>query len=161
MGTSLAVQWVRICLPMQRTRVLSLVWEDSTCQEATKPRHHNYWACAPQQEKPLRWEACAPQLESSPCLRQLEKSLSSNKDSAQPPKDALNNKTQRIYNENLKTDTQCNFQACLEQLGLCESAFSTCLFLFFPVKMNIQTKMCSKCKVHSGFLRLSTEKKRM
>ena len=41
-GTSLAVQWVRICLPMQRTRVLSLVWEDSTCQEATKPRHHNY-----------------------------------------------------------------------------------------------------------------------
>ena len=52
-----------------------------------------------------------------------------------------------------------NFQACLEQLGLCEPAFSTCLFLFFPVKMNIQTKMCSKCKVHSGFLRLSMEKK--
>ena len=72
MGTSLAVQWVRICLPMQRTRVLSLVWEDSTCQEATKPRHHNYWACAPQQEKPPPWEAYSHQLEESPHLLQLE-----------------------------------------------------------------------------------------
>ena len=30
-GTSLVVQWLRICLPMQGTRVQSLVWEDSTC----------------------------------------------------------------------------------------------------------------------------------
>ena len=30
-------------------------------------------APALQQEKPLQWEACAPQLESSPCLPQLEK----------------------------------------------------------------------------------------
>ena len=27
LGTSLVVQWLRICLPMQGTRVRSLVWE--------------------------------------------------------------------------------------------------------------------------------------
>ena len=30
-GASLLVQWWRICLPMQGTRVRSLVWEDPTC----------------------------------------------------------------------------------------------------------------------------------
>ena len=59
------VQWLRICLPMEGTRVQSLVREDPTCHRATKPVGHNYWspqattteartprACAPQQEKP-------------------------------------------------------------------------------------------------------------
>ena len=31
---------------MQGTRVRALVWEDPTCHGATKPVHHNYWACA-------------------------------------------------------------------------------------------------------------------
>ena len=63
---------------MQGTRVLSLVWEDptyhvqlspfATTTEARTPRAH-----APQQEKPRRWEARAPQLESSSHLPQLEK----------------------------------------------------------------------------------------
>ena len=35
--TSLVVQWIRIHLPMQRTRVLSLVWEDFTCPRQLKP----------------------------------------------------------------------------------------------------------------------------
>jgi len=30
-GTSLMVQWLRVCLPIQRTWVQSLVREDSTC----------------------------------------------------------------------------------------------------------------------------------
>ena len=30
----------------QETWVLSLGQEDSTCLRATKPTHHNYWACA-------------------------------------------------------------------------------------------------------------------
>ena len=30
------------CLPMQGTRVRSLVWEDPTCRRATKPASHNY-----------------------------------------------------------------------------------------------------------------------
>ena len=46
MGTSLVVQWLRIHLPIQGTRVQALVWEDPTWRGATKPVHHNYWACA-------------------------------------------------------------------------------------------------------------------
>ena len=90
------------CQSMQETRVWSLIWEDPTCQGATKPMCHNYWACALEpgsrnywaheataearapQEKPPQWEACAPQLESSPCYLQLEKSPSTSEDPAQP-----------------------------------------------------------------------------
>ena len=78
LGASLVAQWLRIHLPMQGTRVWALVQEDSTCRGATKPMCYNYWACAPeptshnywayapracapQQEKPLQWEARAPQ----------------------------------------------------------------------------------------------------
>ena len=39
---SLVAQWLRIHLPMQGTRVQTLVWEDPTFQGATKPVHHNY-----------------------------------------------------------------------------------------------------------------------
>ena len=42
MGASLVVQWLRISLPMQETRVRSLIWEDPTCCGVTKPVHHNY-----------------------------------------------------------------------------------------------------------------------
>ena len=90
-------QWLRILLPMQGTRVWALVQEDPTCRGAAKPMRHNDWACALepvshnywahvlqllkpvcsraralQQEKPLQWEAHAPQ--SSPHSLQLEKS---------------------------------------------------------------------------------------
>ena len=41
-GTYLVVQWLRIRLPMQQTRVRSLVREDPTCHGATKPVSHNY-----------------------------------------------------------------------------------------------------------------------
>ena len=40
--TSLVVQGLRICLPMQGTRVQSLVQEDLTFRGATKPVRHNY-----------------------------------------------------------------------------------------------------------------------
>ena len=78
---------------MQGTQVQSLIREDPRCLRATKavcysystralePGNHNYWgqvlqllkpvfsrAWARQQEKPLRWEACTPQPESSPPL---------------------------------------------------------------------------------------------
>ena len=92
---SLVAQWLRICLPMQGTRVRALVWEDPTCLGATKPVCHNYWACAlepvshnywarmpqllkparlepvlcTQQEKPLQWEARATQRRVSPAHR--------------------------------------------------------------------------------------------
>ena len=40
-GTSLVVQWLRIRLPVQGTRVPSLVQEDPMCCGATKPVCHN------------------------------------------------------------------------------------------------------------------------
>ena len=46
--------------------------------EAHVPR-----ACAPQ-EKPLQWEGQKPQLESSPCLPQLEKACEQRECPAQP-----------------------------------------------------------------------------
>ena len=39
---SLAVQWLRIHSPMQGTEVQSLLQEDPTCCEATKPMCHDY-----------------------------------------------------------------------------------------------------------------------
>ena len=44
MRTSLMVQWLRICLPVQGTQVWSLVQEDSTCLVATKPTCHDCWS---------------------------------------------------------------------------------------------------------------------
>ena len=41
-GTSLVAQWLRICLPMQGTRVQALVREDPTCRGAAKTVHRNY-----------------------------------------------------------------------------------------------------------------------
>ena len=44
--TSLTVQWIRNCLPIQGTQVWSLAWEDPTCVRAIKLVHYNYWAHA-------------------------------------------------------------------------------------------------------------------
>ena len=40
--TSLAIRWLRIHLPVQGTRIQSLVREDSTYRGAAKPVHNNY-----------------------------------------------------------------------------------------------------------------------
>ena len=103
------------CQCKQETWVQSLIWGDPICREGTmlmpnywpcapEPRSHNYWvhvlqlpkpksprAHALQQEKPPQWTAGTEQLESSPSLRQLEKSLCSNEDSAQPKINKLKN----------------------------------------------------------------------
>ena len=73
------VQWLRLCMSMQGTRVSSLVQEDPTCHAATKPVSSNYWALklqllkptcprahALQYENPPKWETLTLQLESSP-----------------------------------------------------------------------------------------------
>ena len=49
-GTSLMVQWLRICLAMQGIRVQSLVGEDPTYFRATKIVHPCVWARVPQPE---------------------------------------------------------------------------------------------------------------
>ena len=41
-GASLVAQLLRICLPVQGTRVQALIREDPTCRQATTPVHHNY-----------------------------------------------------------------------------------------------------------------------
>ena len=41
MKAALVVQWLRIHLTMQGTRIQFLVHEDSMCQGATEPVHHN------------------------------------------------------------------------------------------------------------------------
>ena len=86
---------------MQGTWVWALVGEDPTCRRATKPvrynywaralehASHNYWACAPwarapQQEKPLQWEACAPQGSVAPAHRNERKRARSSEDPMQP-----------------------------------------------------------------------------
>ena len=40
--TSLAVQWLRLRLPVQGSQVQSLVQKDPTCRRATKSRGHDY-----------------------------------------------------------------------------------------------------------------------
>ena len=68
--TSLVVQWTRIHLPMQRTRVRSLVREDPTCRGEREPVHHN---------------SAARALEPTLCnkrSRQNEKAANSNEDPA-------------------------------------------------------------------------------
>ena len=39
---SLAVQWIRICLPVQGTQVQSLIHEESMCCRATKSTRNSY-----------------------------------------------------------------------------------------------------------------------
>ena len=58
---SLVAQWWRIRLPMQETRVQSLVQEDPTCHGATKSVSHNYWACAIETGIHNCWSLCALQ----------------------------------------------------------------------------------------------------
>ena len=115
-GASLVAQWLGIHLPRQGTWVQALIWEDPTCCGATKPVHHNhwacaiqpashnYWACAPQllksmclelvlctqQEKPLQWEARAPQWRVAPAHRSWREPVCSNEDPMQPKINKLN-----------------------------------------------------------------------
>ena len=53
----LVAQWLRICLPMQGTRVRALVREDHTCRGAPKPASHNYCARVLQLLKPAHLES--------------------------------------------------------------------------------------------------------
>ena len=65
-GTSLVVQWIRIHLRMQGTRVRSLVREDFTRHgAAARPLHHHYRARALEVRSysywnPHPWSLCSP-----------------------------------------------------------------------------------------------------
>ena len=79
-GASLVAQLLRICLPMQGTRVRALAWEDPTCRGAAGPVSHNYWACASGACAPATREAAIVRgprtvMKSGARLPQLEKAL--------------------------------------------------------------------------------------
>ena len=65
----LVVQWWRIHLAVRGISVQPLVQEDPKCHGAPEPVRHDYWACAPQEEKPLQWEAHALQRRVAPTCR--------------------------------------------------------------------------------------------
>ena len=110
-GTSLVAQWLRILLAMQGVQVQALVQEYPTCRGATKPVCHNYWAratatevfvsraCAPQQEKPLQWEARVTQWWVAATHRKYRKPVHSNEDPTQPKINKLN---KQIYLKNFR-----------------------------------------------------------
>ena len=60
--TSLVAQHLRICLPMEGTRVWSLSLADFTCCRATEPVSHSCWALMPQLLKPVSSRAHELQL---------------------------------------------------------------------------------------------------
>ena len=77
-GASLVAQWLRVCLPMQGTRIRALDREDPTCRRAAEPVSHTSWtcasgACAPQRERPRWWEAGAPRWRVAPACRNWRK----------------------------------------------------------------------------------------
>ena len=86
-GASLVVQWMRICLPVQRTQVQSLVQENPTW--AIRPKYCNYWS-------PSTWSLCSATrkattvrsphtaMKSNSHPLQQEEGTCSNKDPAQP-----------------------------------------------------------------------------
>ena len=77
---SLVAQWLRICLPMQGTRVRALVWEDPTCRRATGPHEPQLlslrvWSlCSATREAAIVRGPCTA-MKSGPRLPQLEKAL--------------------------------------------------------------------------------------
>ena len=63
---------------MQKIQVRSLVWEDPICLGklslcTTTAEAQSPTACVPKQEKPLQWEACTLQPESTPHSPHLER----------------------------------------------------------------------------------------
>ena len=79
-GASLVVQWLRICLPMQGTRVRALVWEDPTCPGATRPVSHNLlslrvWSLCSATREATTVRGPRTAMKSGPHLPQLEKAL--------------------------------------------------------------------------------------
>ena len=93
-GVFLVIQWLRTCLPMQGTRIASLVWEDPTyCEKQSVS--HNYWTHRRQLLRPALIESVlrnkrshcnenALQLESCPHSPQLEETCARGKDPVQP-----------------------------------------------------------------------------
>ena len=71
---------MRICLPMQGTRVRALVWEDPACRGATRPVSHkllslNVWSLCSTTREATILRGPRITMKSGPHLPQLEKTL--------------------------------------------------------------------------------------
>ena len=71
---------MRICLPMQGTRVQALVWEDPTCHGVTKPVSHKLlslrvWSLCSATREATIVRGPHTAMKSGPHLPQLEKAL--------------------------------------------------------------------------------------
>ena len=125
------VQWLGIHLPMQGTQVQSLVWEDSTCQGATKPMHHSYWA-----------HALEPMLHSKRS-HHSEKPAHHNEDPPQPKINRIKNKKKKRAAQRVKSpliNSYCNLQS---------ANVNTCLKTSFTIQAGISTvtdKFCLSLK---------------
>ena len=89
--TSLVVQWLKICLPIQGTWVRSLVWEDLTCLRPARTMRHNYWSpgvqslCSPPRETTATRSPCTiPKSSPAPCNSRVP--MCSNEDPVHPKK---------------------------------------------------------------------------
>ena len=77
---SLVAQWLRICLPMQGTRVRALVWEDPTCRGTTIVREPQLlslrvWSLCSATREAATVRGPRTAMKSGPHLPQLEKAL--------------------------------------------------------------------------------------
>ena len=120
--TSLVAQWIGIHLAIQGTQVRSPGQGRSDVPQSIWLSFHNCWAlssrawepqplkptppgaCAGQQEKPGQWEALASERDRFPHSPQLEKSLSSHEDPAQP-------KISHFFKRHLKNENS-NTHSC-------------------------------------------------
>ena len=115
------VQWIRICLPMQGTRVWSLLWKDPTSRGAAKPVCCNYWSpsnpettlCKERShcnEKPSHRNE-----EQHPGMLQLGKSLYGNKNPAQPKTNTKGNQSWMFIS--MATKTQHSQKQILKEIS--------------------------------------------
>ena len=79
---SLMVQWLRIRLPVQGTRVRALIREDPTCHRATKPARLE--PMLRNKKSHRQWEAHASQRRAAPARHNLRNPARSNEDPTQP-----------------------------------------------------------------------------
>ena len=61
-GAKFGLPWLpsgkEFCLTVKGTQVQPLIQDDSTCHGATKPVHHNHWACALEPMGHSSWRPC-------------------------------------------------------------------------------------------------------
>ena len=111
------VQWLSVCLPMQRTRVLSLIQEDLICLRAT-PASWTYWAhvpraCLRNKRRHLN-EKLAHHNKGRPSLTATRESSRSTKDPAQPK---ISKKKKKVFlRERYLYHNHSNFLIFLESL---------------------------------------------